>query len=148
MNPTRGTSEIRAGRRVRGMMPLFPAFLLLVGGCSSLQTQVEIEAPASAVRAVLYDFGDYPKWNPFITRVDGTVAQGSEIYVTVMPVGGPEINASAKVLSFTQNHMAWKGSGMSQLGSGPVSVDIPGVLSARHDFIIEELGPGKTLFRN
>jgi hypothetical protein len=130
------------------MKPLFPAFLLLLAGCSSLQTQVEIEAPASTVRAVLYDFGDYPKWNPFILRVDGAVSEGSEIYVTVMPVGGPEINASARVTSVDPDHLSWKGSGMSQVGSGPVSVDIPGILSARHDFIIEELGPGRTLFRN
>lgn len=130
------------------MKTLFPAFFLLLAGCTTLRTQVEIEAPASAVRAVLFDFGAYPKWNPFIIKVDGTVAEGSEIYVTVMPLGGPEINASAKVLSMAQNHLAWEGSGMSQVGSGPVSVDIPGILSARHDFIIEELGPGRTLFHN
>jgi hypothetical protein len=130
------------------MRPLFLASLLLLAGCASLRTQVEINAPASAVRAVLFDFADYPKWNPFIIRIDGTVAEGSQIYVTVMPVGGPEINASARVLSVTPNRIEWKGSGLSQLGSGPVSVDIPGVLSARHDFTIEELGPGRTLFHN
>src|ERR1700678_4000269 len=130
------------------MKPLLPAILLLLAGCATLQTQVEIKAPASAVRSVLFDFADYPKWNPFIVKVDGTVAEGSEIYVTVVPVGGPEINANAKVLTMTPNHLAWKGSGLSQVGSGPVSVDIPGVLSARHDFIIEELGPDRTLFHN
>jgi hypothetical protein len=148
MNPTRGTSETPAGGRVRGTKPLLLTSLLLLAGCATLRTQVEIKAPASAVRAVLFDFGDYPKWNPFIIKVDGTVAEGSEIYVTVMPVGGPEINAPARVTSVTPNHLAWKGSGLSQVGSGPVSVDIPGVLSAKHDFIIEELGPGRTLFRN
>jgi len=130
------------------MKALYLSSLLLLAGCASLQTQVEIKAPASAVRQVLYDFGDYPKWNPFILKVDGTVAEGSEIYVTVMPVGGPEINASARVTSVAPDHLSWNGSGMSQVGSGPVSVNIPGILSARHDFIIEELGPGRTLFHN
>jgi hypothetical protein len=148
MNPTRGTSETSVDGRVRGMRALCPAFLLLLAGCATLQTQVEINAPASAVRQVLFDFDDYPKWNPFITKVDGTVAEGSEIYVTVVPAGGPEINANAKVLLVKPDHLAWKGSGLSQVGSGPVSVDIPGVLSAKHDFIIEELGPDRTLFRN
>jgi hypothetical protein len=130
------------------MKPLFLTSLFLLAGCATLQTQVEIRAPASAVREVLFDFEDYPKWNPFIIKVDGTVAEGSDIYVTVMPAGGPEINAPARVISVAPDHLAWKGSGLSQVGSGPVSVDIPGVLSARHDFIIEELGPGRTLFRN
>ncbi len=124
------------------------ASFAVLSGCATLRTQVEINAPASVVRETLFDFGAYPKWNPFITRVDGTVAEGSRIYVTVVPVGGAEINAPAVVLSVSPNHLVWKGSGLSKLGSGPVTVDLPGVLSARHEFVIEELGPGRTLFHN
>jgi hypothetical protein len=130
------------------MKPLFLASFLLVAGCATLETQVEIKAPASAVRAVLYDFGDYPKWNPFILKVDGDMEEGGRINVTVMPAGGPAISASAKVISVTPNHLAWEGSGRPNEVLGPFSVDLPGVLNASHDFIIEELGPGRTLFRN
>ncbi len=103
------------------MGPLFLASILVLAGCATLKTQVEIKAPASAVREVLFDFGDYPKWNPFLTRVDGTVAEGSQIYVTVVPVGRAEINAPAVVLAMTPNRLEWKGSGLSKLGSGPVT---------------------------
>jgi hypothetical protein len=130
------------------MKPLLLASIVALSGCATLQTQVEIKAPASAVREVLFDFADYPKWNPFITRVDGTVAEGSQIYVNVVPVGIPGISAPAVVLSVSPDRLEWKGTAPSQLGSGPISVDLPGVLSARHEFIIEDLGLGRTRFRN
>jgi Polyketide cyclase / dehydrase and lipid transport len=130
------------------MKPLFLASLLLLAGCATLQTQVEIKAPASAVRAVLYDFGAYPKWNPFITKVDGDVAEGNRIDVTVMPPGGTALKAGADVTSVTPNHLAWEGSGRPKEVIGPFSMNIPGVLKASYDFTIEEVGPGRTLFRN
>jgi hypothetical protein len=130
------------------MKPHCLAGLALLAGCTSLQTEIEVKAPASAVREVLFNCGDYPKWNPYIVKVDGTVAQGSQIYITVKPPGGPEINASATITSVTKDRLSWHGIGASQLGSGPVTVAIPGVLSARHDFIIEEVAPDRTIFHN
>jgi hypothetical protein len=113
------------------------ALLVLLAGCTSVQTRVEINAPAKDVRAVLFGFADYPKWNPFIVRVDGTVAQGSQVYVTVKPVGKAEISGSTVVTLMTDDHLAWRG-----------SLAIPGLFSGNHDFIIEEAGPGKTVFLN
>jgi uncharacterized protein YndB with AHSA1/START domain len=130
------------------MKLIFLAPFVLLAGCATLETQVEINAPASAVRAVLYDFADYPKWNPYITKVDGDVSEGERIDVTVAPPGGPVLKAGAKVTSVTPNHLAWDGSGRPQEVLGPFSLNIPGVLSASYDFTIEELGPGRTLFRN
>jgi hypothetical protein len=130
------------------MKTLFLASLLLLSGCASLQTQVEIKAPASAVRSVLYDFRDYPKWNPFITRVEGDVEEGNRIDVTVMPPGGTALKAGANVTSVTPSHLAWEGSGRPKEVIGPFSMNIPGVLKASYDFTIEELGPGRTLFRS
>jgi hypothetical protein len=113
-----------------------------------VQTGIEINAPAKAVRAVLFNIDDYPNWNPYLVKVDGTLAPGSQLYLTVKPVGGAEITANATVTSVTENQLSWNGTGLSQLGSGPITLAVPGILSARHDFIIEELGPGKTFFHN
>jgi hypothetical protein len=124
------------------------AFPILLAGCTTLQTQVEINAPARDVRAILYDFADYPKWNPYITKVDGTVAEGNQIFLTLKPEGKPEITGGATILSATEDHLSWEGSGLSGIESGSISMSIPGILSARHDFVIQELGPDRTLFLN
>jgi hypothetical protein len=119
------------------MKPLCLALLALLSGCTAIQTRIEIHAPAKDVRAVLFGFSDYPKWNPFIVRVDGTVAEGSRITVTVKPVGRPEITGDTTVLSMTDNHLSWRG-----------SLAVPGLFSGKHDFIIEEEGPGRTVLYN
>lgn len=119
------------------MKPLCVALLALLAGCTSVQTRVEINAPAKDVRAILFGFADYPKWNPFIIKVDGTVAEGSQVYVTVKPVGKDEISGKTLVTLMTDDHLSWRG-----------SLAIPGLFSGKHDFIIEEAGPGKTVFYN
>jgi hypothetical protein len=111
--------------------------LVLLAGCTSVQSKIEINAPAKAVRAVFFNFDDYPKWNPFIIKVDGAVADGSKVTVTVRPVGKSEITGATTVTAMTDDHLAWTG-----------SLAIPGVFSGKHDFIIEEVGPNKTVFHN
>jgi hypothetical protein len=130
------------------MKPFCLSCLVFLAACSSTQTRIEINAPARVVRASLFDFAAYPQWNPYIVSVDGAVENGSKVFLTVKPPGGPEINTTATILSVTENRLSWRGVGMSQLESVPITLPIPGVLSANHDFIIEELGPEKTLFLN
>jgi hypothetical protein len=124
------------------------ACVIFLAGCATVETKIEINAPAKDVRAVLFDFADYPKWNPFLIRVEGSAEEGKQVYVTVKVADKPELTGDVTVLSVSENHLSWSGSAMSQLESGSIDIGIPGVLSARHDFIIEELGPGRTLFRN
>jgi hypothetical protein len=109
--------------------------LLLVTGCTSLQTSIVIDAPASEVRAVLLDFGDYPKWNPFIVRVDGAVAEGSKVRVTVKPVGKKVLSGDTVVTSLTDTRLAWVG-----------SLAIPGIFRGVHEFVIDEQGSNRTKF--
>jgi hypothetical protein len=122
--------------------------LVLLAGCTTIETKIEINAPASAVRAVLFKYDDYPLWNPYIVKVDGQVTEGGQLYLTIHPAGGAEITGYAKVLVATENQVTWLGTGLSQLASGPVTLPIPGILNAKHDFIIQELGPDKTLVIN
>jgi len=126
----------------------FPALLALLAGCTTVETQIEINAPAKEVSSILYDFADYPKWNPFIFRIDGAVEEGKHAYINVRPVGMPEIAADILVLSTSEDHLSWSGTGLAQAGSGSLAVGAPGILGGTHDFIIEAQGPNKTLFLN
>jgi hypothetical protein len=109
--------------------------ILLLTACTSVQTKIEIEAPAKDVREVLFDFGDYPKWNPFIVRVDGSVSKGNTVNVTVKPVGKTPLSGNTVVTALTDTRIAWTG-----------SLAIPGLFRGDHEFIIEELGPNRTTF--
>jgi hypothetical protein len=127
---------------------LCAAGALLLAGCTSVETTVEINAPASAVRAVLFDFGDYPRWNPFITKVDGAAAEGSRLLVTVTPAGGSELTGTATITAATADRLSWRGTAMTQAGAGSINLSIPGILDIEHDFIIEGVGPDRTVLHN
>jgi hypothetical protein len=110
---------------------------VLLAGCTSIQTQVVIDAPAKNVRSVLFDFNDYPAWNPFIVKVDGAVSEGRDVTVTVKPVGKDPISGTTTVLALTDNRLAWRG-----------SLAIPGLFTGHHEFLIEEVDATHTRFRN
>ena len=124
------------------------ACLAVLSGCASVETSVVINAPAKDVRSVLYDFADYPKWNPFLVKVEGTAESGKQLYVTVKEEGKPELTGDVTIIAATDRLLSWSGTAMSQMESGSIDVGLPGILSARHDFIIEEQGPARTLFSN
>ena len=109
--------------------------VLLLAGCTSVQTKIEIDAPAKDVRAVLLNFDDYPKWNPFIVKIDGKVAVGSTVRVTVKPVGKDPLSGNTVVTSLSDTRLAWTG-----------SLAFPGLFRGNHEFIIEDRGPNKTTF--
>src|ERR1700677_2716288 len=115
------------------MKPFLTACIALLAGCASVQTSILINAPAKDVRAVLYDFADYPKWNPFLVRVEGDAEEGKQLYVTVKAAGKPELTGDVTVVKATETQLTWKGTAMTQKESGSISVDIPGTLSATHD---------------
>lgn len=117
------------------MKQILFAVILILTGCTSVRTNIQIEAPAKDVRAVLLDFDNYGKWNPFIVEVDGTVAQGSIVRVTVKPVGKSPLSGDTLVTSLTEKRLVWVG-----------SLPIPGLFRGTHEFIIEEHGPNKTTF--
>jgi hypothetical protein len=117
------------------MKPIYLAGIVLLAGCNSIQSKIEIDAPAKTVRSVLYQFDDYPKWNPFIVRVDGVVQQGGDVVVTVKPVGKDQISGTTTIVSKTDNRLEWRG-----------SLAIPGLFTGDHEFIIEEIDANRTMF--
>jgi len=53
----------------------------------SIHTQIQIHATAEKVWQVLTDLETYPRWNPFITGVEGEVRAGSRLMVRIAPPG-------------------------------------------------------------
>jgi hypothetical protein len=113
---------------------LLAALALAAGGCASIQTQVTINAPASAVRTVLYDVDSYPQWNPFILKLAGPVVVGGDSAVTVKPVGKGELSGKVTFVAVNDSTLAWRG-----------GLGFPGLYSGRHEFVLEAVGPNQTI---
>jgi hypothetical protein len=117
------------------MKPIYLAGAVLLAGCTSIQSKIEIDAPAKTVRSVLYRFDEYPKWNPFIVKVDGVVQEGRDVTVTVKPVGKDQLSGTTTIVSMTDNRLEWRG-----------SLAIPGLFTGDHEFLIEEIDGNRTMF--
>lgn len=118
-------------------LQLLPLLSIGLVGCASVQSRVEIKAPAKKVSAVLYDFGKYPAWNPFIVKVDGKVQVGKTVKVTVKRPGTDPVTGDTLVMKTEPKHLVWKG-----------SLSVPGLFSGVHEFQIEDLGPNRSAFAN
>jgi hypothetical protein len=51
-------------------------------GKHAIDTSITIDAPPSRVWEVLSNVKEYSKWNPFLTAIDGELAQGEYVKVT------------------------------------------------------------------
>lgn len=71
---------------------------------TELRTEIEINAPGARVWKALTDFAAYPDWNPFISRVSGTLEVGSTLKVFLNPPVGREERLKARVLKVEPQH--------------------------------------------
>jgi hypothetical protein len=102
-----------------------------------LHTQIDIEASAERVWAVLADFAAYPQWNPFIRSVTGEPRQGARLHITVQPSGGKAMRFSPVVLAAEAcSELRWLGRFL-----------FPGLFDGEHALVIEPLGQGKVRFK-
>jgi hypothetical protein len=102
-----------------------------------LHTEIEIEASAERVWAVLADFASYPQWNPFIRSVVGVPQQGARLQIAVQPSGGKVMRFSPVVLAAEAGReLRWLGRFL-----------FPGVFDGEHRLAIEPLGQGKVRFQ-
>lgn len=103
---------------------------------SNIHTEIEIDAPAETVWAVLTDFGAFPAWNPFIQEIDGPLETGARLRVRLVPPGGKGITLRPKVLAATAPHdLRWLG----RLG-------LPRIFDGEHHFEITTLEHGRVRF--
>jgi hypothetical protein len=100
-----------------------------------VRTEIEIGAAPQRVWGVLMDFGSYPEWNPFIRRISGEPAVGSQLEVRIEPPEGRAMTFKPSVLKAEANRqLAWLG-----------HLVLPGIFDGEHHL---ELHPrnGGTLF--
>jgi len=101
-----------------------------------LHTEIEIDAPADRVWAVLSDLPSYPQWNPFVRSAVGTLRQGERLQIVVQPDGGKAMRFSPVVLTVhPMREIRWLGRFL-----------FPGLFDGEHCFVIESLGDNKVRF--
>lgn len=77
---------------------------------------------------LLTDFRTYPKWNPMIVRLDGSLAVNQKFSFTVRQTNGKRVKLSASFKTVeTPTELRWGGG-------------IPGLLYGEHYFIIDPIG--------
>lgn len=96
----------------------------------SLETTVDILAPAEVVWSVLADTAAWSEWNPTLTRCEGKLEAGQRLVVTAQPPGRGAWTFKPTVLTVEPNaELVWRG-----------SVAIPGLFVGRHYFRLEAEG--------
>jgi len=102
-----------------------------------LHTEIEIDASAERVWAIVADFAAYPLWNPFVRSVIGVPQQGERLQIVVQPGGGKAMRFSPVVLAAEAGReLRWLGRFL-----------LPGLFDGEHSFVIEPLGECKVRFQ-
>ena len=101
-----------------------------------LETQIEISAPAERVWSLLIDFPSYPRWNPFIRSIEGTLEVGQSLKVFIQPPGASGMRFRPTVLAVQPNReLRWKG-----------KLLLPGLFDGEHYFKLETKPGGGLTF--
>ncbi|MGY3055607.1 hypothetical protein ACVWYG_003828 [Pedobacter sp. UYEF25] len=75
-----------------------------------IRTEILINASCEKIWLIIADFGNYRKWNPFITSITGNVKVGNKITVRIEPPGAKGSTFKPMVLSFIPNkELSWLG---------------------------------------
>ena len=61
-----------------------------------IHTEIDIDAPADRVWAILTDFASYPSWNPMIPRLSGQLSVGARLDF--------KLNLNSKIKETIQQH--------------------------------------------
>jgi hypothetical protein len=101
-----------------------------------VHTEIEIHASDERVWKVLTDFPNFPKWNPFITKITGNLREGARLKVRIQPTDEKAMNFRPIILKIRPNReLRWIG-----------KFAIPGLFSGEHIFEIEPLGDNHVRF--
>jgi hypothetical protein len=97
-----------------------------------LSTEIGITASPEQVWAVLADLHDYPRWNPFITRIEGELQEGSTLEVTLRPPGRKGMVFRPRLLTVIEGReLKWLG-----------RLFVGGIFDGEHHFWIERMDGG------
>jgi hypothetical protein len=104
----------------------------------SVQTQIDIDAPAETVWSLLTDFAAYPRWNPFVRSIAGPLESGRQLEVFVQPPGSGGMRFRPKVLAVSpRKELRWKG-----------KLLVAGLFDGEHYFRIEPRAQGGVAFHH
>jgi hypothetical protein len=102
-----------------------------------LDAFIDIDAPADVVWGVVHDVARYPEWNPFVRRVEGLVAEGERVHVTVRVPGKRLMTFKAIVLRLDpERELRWRGRWL-----------LPALLEGDHSLTVQSLAEGRARFR-
>jgi hypothetical protein len=102
----------------------------------TLRTEIDIAATPARIWDVLTDFAAFPRWNPFIRRVDGVLAPRVRLSVRIQPPGGRAMTFHPTVLRVEdERHLSWRGRTL-----------LPGLFDGEHFFELEPAGPDRVRF--
>lgn len=76
----------------------------------SIETQIDIAAPAPKVWSIVSDLGGYSRWNRFIPRATGPIAKGKHISIYIDPPRGLPMTVHPKILDYDSTGLLrWRG---------------------------------------
>lgn len=101
-----------------------------------ISTTIQIDAPARRTWELLTDFALYPHWNPLVRRISGALARGERLELLMELPEIPPFRLHPVIETLVPDReLAW----LSRLA-------IPGILSWRYCFLVEELTPEQQRF--
>lgn len=111
---------------------LFLSFINQKAMAKQISTEILIEASPEKVWAILTNFKDYPKWNPFIKSISGIPIAGHKITARIEPPGSGGMTFKPRVIVFEPNkEFRWQG-----------HLLVPGLFDGMHRFLIRDNSDG------
>lgn len=105
---------------------------------TTIESTVDIDAPAERVWSILSDLSRYGEWNPFTPRIDASLVVGEPVVLHVAMEPGKPLIVQREVCSANDPARRELGWGMQM---GPAFV-----LRANRVQRLIELGPGRTRY--
>jgi hypothetical protein len=97
-----------------------------------VSSQIEIAAGAEQVWAVVTDLDDYPRWNPFITRIEGQFEEGGSLEVVIRLPGRRGMTFRPRLLTVIEGkELKWLG-----------RLFVSGIFDGEHHFWIDRVDNG------
>jgi hypothetical protein len=101
-----------------------------------IKTEIQIKATAETVWNILMDFGNYPNWNPFIKRLEGSGKEGQKLTTTLQaPGSNPMVFKPIVLKNESKRRFSWLG-----------HLFFPGLFDGEHIFELFDQGNGTVVF--
>ena len=115
---------------------LFISLIKVSVMAKEIKTEIIINAPIEKVWATLMNFEYYPKWNTFITSIEGKSEVGQKLKAFLQPPGAKGMTFKPKVLIVNPNQeFRWVG-----------HLLFPGIFDGQHNFKLIDNGDNTTTF--